>query len=127
LTLLLDTSAFIWWVTEDSRLGPKARSAVADPNRSVHFSAVSAWEIAIKRSLGKLEFDGDVGSLVAREDFDELPIQIVHAVEAESLPRHHSDPFDRMLIAQSRHESLVLLTGDRVFTRYDVELMPAHA
>jgi PIN domain nuclease of toxin-antitoxin system len=127
LTLLLDTSAFIWWVTEDARLGPKARSAVADPNRSVHVSAVSAWEIAIKRSLGKLEFDGDVVSLVAREDFDELPIQIVHAVEAESLPLHHRDPFDRMLIAQSRHEKLVLLTGDRVFTRYDVELMPAHA
>jgi PIN domain nuclease of toxin-antitoxin system len=127
LTLLLDTSAFIWWVTEDARLGPKARSAVADPNRSVHVSAVSAWEIAIKRSLGKLEFDGDVVSLVAREDFDELPIQIVHAVEAESLPLHHRDPFDRMLIAQSRHENLVLLTGDRVFTRYDVELMPAHA
>jgi PIN domain nuclease of toxin-antitoxin system len=127
LTLLLDTSTFIWWVTEDPRLGPKARSAVADPDRRVHVSAVSAWEIAIKRSLGKLEFDGDVGALVEREDFDELPIHIVHALEAEALPLHHRDPFDRMLIAQSRHEGLVILTGDRVFTRYEVELLPADA
>jgi PIN domain nuclease of toxin-antitoxin system len=127
LTLLLDTSAFIWWVTEDARLGPKARSAVADPDQRVHVSAVSAWEIAIKRSLGKLEFDGDVGALVEREDFDELPIQVAHALEEESLPLHHRDPFDRMLIAQSRRENLVILTGDRVFTRYDVQLLPAHA
>ena len=127
MTLLLDTSTFIWWVTEDPRLGPTARSAVADPHRRVHVSAVSAWEIAIKRSLGKLEFDGDVGALVEREDFDELPIHIAHALEAEALPLHHRDPFDRMLIAQSRHEGLVILTGDRVFTRYEVELMPADA
>ena len=127
MNLLLDTSAFIWWVTEDSRLGPQARSAVADPDRRVYVSAVSAWEIAIKRSLGKLRLEGDVGMLVEREDFDELPIDIVHALEAESLPPHHRDPFDRMLIAQSRHEGLVVLTGDRVFTRYDVELLPADA
>lgn len=127
MTLLLDTSAFIWWVTEDARLGPKARAAVADSDRRVHVSAVSAWEIAIKRSLGKLTFDGDVGALVDREDFDELPIRIAHALEAEALPLHHRDPFDRMLIAQSRHENLVILTADRVFTRYDVRLLPAHA
>jgi PIN domain nuclease of toxin-antitoxin system len=127
LTLLLDTSAFIWWVTDDARLGPKARAAVADPDRRVYVSAVSAWEIAIKRAHGKLELAGDVGALVEREDFDELPIHIVHALEAESLPLHHRDPFDRMLIAQSRHESFVILTGDRVFARYDVDLLPAHA
>lgn len=127
MTLLLDTSAFIWWVTEDERLGPKARAAVADPNRRIHVSAVSAWEIAIKRALGKLEFEGDVGALVEREDFDELPIHIAHALEAESLPLHHRDPFDRMLIAQGRREGLVVVTGDRIFSRYDVELMPAQA
>jgi PIN domain nuclease of toxin-antitoxin system len=127
VTLLLDTSAFIWWVTDDSRLGPRARAAVADPDRRVHVSAVSAWEIAIKRSLGKLAFDGDVGALVEGEDFAELPIRISHALESESLPLHHRDPFDRMLIAQSRHENLVLITGDRVFTRYDVDLLPAQA
>ena len=108
-------------------MGPRARSAVADPNRRIHVSAVSAWEIAIKRSLGKLEFDGDVGALVEQEDFDELPIRLVHALEAESLPLHHRDPFDRMLIAQSRHEGMVVLTGDRIFTRYDVQLLPASA
>jgi PIN domain nuclease of toxin-antitoxin system len=126
LNLLLDTSAFIWWVTDDDRLGPRARDAVADPSTRVHVSAVSAWEVAIKRSLGKLTFEGDVAALVETEDFDELPIRIAHALEAESLPHHHRDPFDRMLIAQSRHEGLIILTGDRLFTRYDVELMPAH-
>ena len=127
MRVLLDTSAFLWWVTADARLGPKARAVVADPSRRVYVSAVSAWEIAIKQSLGKLDLDGDVGELVEREEFDELPVRIAHALEAESLPLHHRDPFDRMLIAQSRREDLVLLTGDRVFTRYDVRLLPADA
>lgn len=125
MTLLLDTSAFIWWVTGDPRLGSRARAAMADAERQVFVSAVSAWEIAIKRGLGKLEFDGDVGALVRQEEFDELPISIAHAHEAESLPLHHRDPFDRVLVAQSRREGHVLLSGDRIFTRYDVELLPA--
>ena len=127
MTLLFDTSAFIWWITGDSRLGERARSALADPANDVFVSAVSAWEIAIKRSLGKLAFAGEVAALVEREDFQELPIRMVHAEEAEALPLHHRDPFDRMLVAQSRSESLVLVTSDRVFTRYDVRLLPAGA
>ena len=127
MTLLLDTSAFIWWLTDDDRLGPRARAAVADSSRRVHVSAVSAWEIAIKRSLGKLTFDGDVAALVESQDFDELPIRFAHGLEVESLPHHHRDPFDRMLIAQSRYEGMVVLTGDRIFTRYDVQLIPAGA
>ena len=127
MKLILDTSAFIWWITGDSRLGPRARATVADPGNGVLVSAVSAWEIAIKRSLGKLRFEGDVTTLVEREEFEELPVRIAHAEEAELLPLHHRDPFDRMLVAQSRQEGLVLLTSDRVFTRYDVPLLPADA
>ena len=127
MNLLLDTSVFIWWVTADERLGARARSAVADPASSVFVSAVSAWEIAIKRTMGKLEVEGDVDSLIEREEFDELPIRVVHTLEAESLPLHHRDPFDRMLIAQTRHEGMVLVTADRAIERYDVQLLPAHA
>lgn len=127
MNLLLDTSVFIWWVTADERLGARARAAMADPASSVFVSAVSAWEIAIKRALGKLELEGDVGDLIEREEFEELPICVVHALEAESLPPHHRDPFDRMLIAQSRRERMLLVSGDRVMTRYDVRLLPAHA
>ena len=127
MTLLLDTSVFIWWVTGDSRLGVRARAAIAAPERDVYVSAVSAWEIAIKRGLGKLAFNGDVGALVEQEEFDELPVRIAHALEAESLPLHHRDPFDRMLVAQSRQERLTLLSSDRIFVRYDVELLPANA
>lgn len=127
MRLLLDTSAFLWWVTADERLGPRARAAVADSETPVFVSAVSAWEIAIKRSLGKLEVEGDVGSLIEQEDFEELPIRVVHAREAESLPPYHRDPFDRMLIAQSRHEGMVLLTGDRTFVKYEVQLLRAQS
>ncbi|MBA3347149.1 MAG: type II toxin-antitoxin system VapC family toxin [Actinobacteria bacterium] len=127
LNLLLDTSVFIWWVTADERLGTRARAAMADPASSVFVSAVSAWEIAIKRALGKLDLEGDVGDLIEREEFEELPIRVVHALAAESLPPHHRDPFDRMLIAQSRREGMLLVSGDRVMTRYDVKLLPAHA
>jgi len=127
VNLLLDTSVFIWWITGDTRLAPRARAAVADPGNGVVVSAVSAWEIAIKRALGKLRFEGEVTALVEREEFEELPVRIVHAEEAELLPLHHRDPFDRMLVAQSRHEGLVLLTSDRVFTQYDVPLLPANA
>ncbi len=100
---------------------------MADPASSVFVSAVSAWEIAIKRALGKLDLEGDVGDLIEREEFEELPIRVVHALAAESLPPHHRDPFDRMLIAQSRREGMLLVSDDRVMTRYDVKLLPAHA
>ena len=127
MKLLLDTSAFLWWVTADERLGPRARAVVSESETTVFVSAVSAWEIAIKRSLGKLDVDGDVGRLIEQEDFEELPIRVVHALEAESLPHHHRDPFDRMLIAQSRHERMVLLTSDRTFVKYDVQILRAQS
>lgn len=88
-------------------------------------SAVSAWEIAIKRSLGKLRVEGDVAEWIEGEQFTELPVRGVHAVEAESLPLLHRDPFDRMLIAQTRHERMTLVTSDAKIARYEVEILAA--
>ena len=125
MKLLLDTSAFLWWLTEDRRLGSQARSAVAGSENVVFVSAASAWEIAIKRSLGKLEVEGDVLGWIEGAEFTELPVRVIHAYEAETLPLHHRDPFDRMLIAQSRHEGMTLVTSDAKIAQYDVEILAA--
>lgn len=127
MRLLLDTSAFLWWLTEDERLGPQARSAMAISENGVFVSAVSAWEIAIKRSLGKLDLSGDIAAWIEAEEFAELPVGVAHALEAELLPLHHRDPFDRMLVAQSRHENMTLVTSDRAISQYDVQILPANA
>lgn len=126
MRLLLDTHALIWWLTDDERLGPKERDAIADSETIVHVSAANLWEISIKASLGRIEVDAD--ELTARLEenaFVELPISWSHAVRAGSLPRHHDDPFDRMLIAQAQEEQLILVSYDGAFADYDVELMPA--
>ncbi|MHB1242911.1 MAG: type II toxin-antitoxin system VapC family toxin [Gaiellaceae bacterium] len=124
MRLLLDTNAFIWWVGDDARLGPSARSIIAEPDNDVFVSAASAWEIAIKRAKGKLGF-GDVETELERHSFETLAIEVAHGITAGGLPPHHRDPFDRVLIAQARHESLAIVTADDAFALYDVEIVPA--
>jgi len=119
--LLLDSHAFLWWLADAPELSEPARAAMADPANLVLVSAATIWEIGIKRALGRLE----VGSadLVAEIDanrFAELPITARHAATAAALPRHHEDPFDRMLLAQSQAESLVCITRDPAFEPYGV-------
>jgi PIN domain nuclease of toxin-antitoxin system len=123
--LLLDTHAFLWWLDDDSALGPTARAAVADGENIVFVSAATAWEIATKRASGKLEAPGDIAEWVRRNGFTELPIEIEHAASSAELPRHHRDPFDRMLVAQARSEELTLVTSDPEILRYDVETLDA--
>ena len=125
--LLLDTHVFLWWLRDDPKLGPKARAAIADPANAVFVSAATAWEIAVKRASGKLEAHGDVVEWIAESDFDELAIEVDHAVAAAELPRHHTDPFDRMLVAQAQLEELTLVARDDALERYDVELLDAAA
>jgi PIN domain nuclease of toxin-antitoxin system len=94
---------------------------VASPENRVLISAVTAWEIAIKRALGRLKFPLDrFDDIMQRMGFDALPILPAHAIVAGGLPRHHDDPFDRMLIAQALTESLTLVSGDEAVARYDV-------
>ena len=120
--LLLDTHVFLWWRGEPSRLSSKVRSSIATAD-VVFVSAVSAWEAAIKTSLGRLELPDTIEAGVLASGFEKLLISFSHAEQAASLPPHHRDPFDRMLVAQARAEGLTLVTHDRLLESYDVEIL----
>lgn len=125
--VLLDTHAFLWWLADDARLGPKARAVIADPENTVFVSAVSGWEIAIKAALGKLELDmpDSLDALVEDEGFVHLPITFFHGEQAGWLPPHHRDPFDRMLVAQAQAEGLRIVSGDPDIRSYGVRVLDA--
>ena len=125
--LLLDTHVFLWWISGDASLGLSARASIGDSGNQVFISAASVWEMSIKRQLGKLKAPEDLESLVERCGFEPLPIGLFHAQQAGSLPMHHRDPFDRMLIAQAQAEGLLLVTVDVEFPAYGVRLMDAGA
>jgi PIN domain nuclease of toxin-antitoxin system len=124
--LLLDSHAFLWWLAEDPKLKAEARQVMADPSSIVHVSAASIWELSIKAALGKLDLDGaDLVEEIEANGFVELPILARHSLAAANLPRHHEDPFDRMLIAQAQIEGLTIVTRDSAFRAYGVGLLPA--
>jgi PIN domain nuclease of toxin-antitoxin system len=123
--LLLDTHAFLWWLADDSALGPTARDAIADGDNIVFVSAATAWEIAVKRASGKLDAPGDIADWVRRNSFTALAIEIEHAALSAELPDHHRDPFDRLLVAQASIEKLTLVTADSDIVKYDVETLDA--
>ena len=126
MRLLLDTHAFLWWVFDDARLSPAARDLIADPAAEILFSAVSAWEIAIKARTGRLDLPADVPEFVAdqvrRNRFRVLPVELSHALRVHTLPDHHRDPFDRLLVAQAQVEAVPLLSRDSQPRAYEVEL-----
>ncbi len=124
MRLLLDTHALLWWL-EDERLGPAAAAAVRDPDSDVLASAASAWEIAIKARLGKLDAPSDLRDSLHEAQIRELCVTVEHGLAAGALPLHHADPFDRMLVAQARLERLTLVTNDPAMAAYDVALLAA--
>ena len=117
--ILVDTHVLLWALADDPRLTPRMRG-VLDTTQLRFLSAVSIWEIEIKRALGKLWIDGDVVAIAGRAGFSPLAITWDHAAEAGRLPPHHADPFDRLLIAQARIEGVPILTADQSFAAYDV-------
>lgn len=124
MNLLLDTHVYLWWLVDDPRIGACARESIAEPRWQVHVSAATVWEIAIKSALGRLTLDGtEAVSELEPNAFLELPIRAEHAARAGALPAIHSDPFDRMLIAQAQSERLTLVTADRRFIEYDVAVL----
>ena len=123
MRLLLDTHALLWWLADEG-LSDQARDAVADPANLVMVSAVSAWEISVKKALGKLTAPDDLERQVNEGGFAPLSISIAHGIAAGELPRHHDDPFDRMLIAQAFAEELTIVTHDKRFAGYDVSTLP---
>ena len=122
MKLLLDTHVFLWWRADSARLKRDLREVIATADL-VWISAASAWEVAIKQRLGKLRIEDSFASMVEDSKFEGLPITLGHAERAGLLPAHHSDPFDRMLIAQALVEGATLVTHDRQFARYDVPVL----
>lgn len=125
MKLLLDTCSFLWLVTENSqKITPKAETLFLDGRNRVLFSAVSAWEISIKWSIGKLELTSPVHEFLTKQillnKLTILPIHLEHAIKVAELPFHHKDPFDRLLIAQSIIEEIPLLSADPTFDLYGV-------
>lgn len=125
MNLLLDTHALLWWLADDPRLTAASRNAIADGSNLVSVSAASAWEISIKRALGKLESPPDLVSTVISSGLTPLPISLDHATLAGALPRHHDDPFDRMLVAQAMAERMTVVTADPAFAPYGVAVLEA--
>ena len=122
MNLLLDTHAYLWWLSDSAALGKRARATIADPETLVFVSAASIWEASVKSRLGRLDLkkDADLVAEIAGNEFEELAISARHARQAAALPPHHRDPFDRMLIAQATMEELRVVTRDPVFARYGV-------
>lgn len=120
--LLLDTHVFLWWRGEPSRLAPSVRDRIATAD-IVFVSAVTAWEAAIKVSLGRLELPDTIEAGVLASGFEKLLITFSHAERVAGLPPHHRDLFDRMLVAQAQAEGLTLVTHDGLLEPYEVEIL----
>ena len=127
MRVLADTHAWLWMLTDPDRLPARAAEVLADPTTQVFVSAASAWEIAIKYELGRLPLPEPPTSFVPARlrasGCDPLPIGHGHALAAGALPPHHRDPFDRLLIAQSRQLRIPLCSGDGAVSDYDVEIL----
>jgi PIN domain nuclease of toxin-antitoxin system len=118
--LLVDTHALLWWLTDDPALTPTARAAIAEPLDEPLVSAASVWEIAIKRALGKLDAPDGLPDEVTDAGFAWLPVAAQHAWAVRTLPLHHRDPFDRLLVAQALTEQVPIVTADPRFAQYGV-------
>jgi PIN domain nuclease of toxin-antitoxin system len=122
---LLDTHALLWWLDGGRRLSKESRSIIQDPDNEVYVSAASAWEIVLKKSIGKLVAPENLRPELDRHRFERLSIRFQHVAELQTLPPIHRDPFDRMLVAQSRIESLMIVTRDPNIPKYAVRTIRA--
>lgn len=124
--ILLDTHVWLWWFAGDRKLG-RETIALIKSAPEVKFSAASAWEISIKRALGKLVIrdELDIPQELERDGFSELPISVAHAAALHELPALHRDPFDRMLVAQAQVEGLTVVTADDAIAKYGIPTIDA--
>lgn len=126
MKLLLDTHTFIWWANEPGKLSKKVLEACENEKNDLILSVVSVWEMQIKIQLGKLELKHPLKRLIAKQQdrnkLQILPVTLAHVLALEKLPNHHHDPFDRLLIAQSKNEKLLLVSKDSIFSNYSVKL-----
>ena len=120
MRLLLDTHTLLWW--DEDRLPRRVVDAIQQADE-VHVSAVTAWEIAIKSTLGKIVARASVADAITDYGFTALPVTVHHADAVRALPGHHRDPFDRLLVVQAQTEDLTLVSRDRAFDAYDVDVL----
>lgn len=124
MRLLLDTHTFLWFVSDDNKLSATARLMIEDGDNEVMVSLASIWEIAIKVSIGKLllaePVESFVNAQIERNDIQLLPIHLSHAIKVATLPFHHRDPFDRLLVAQGLVEQLPIVGADNIFNDYGI-------
>jgi PIN domain nuclease of toxin-antitoxin system len=123
LRLLLDTHAALWWLSDEARLGEDAARQLADDTNQVLLSAAVVWEVAIKRSLGKLDTPDDFAPTLLRAGAQALAVTLEHAAVVERLPWHHRDPFDRLLVAQAEIERAALVSNDAALRPYGIALI----
>jgi PIN domain nuclease of toxin-antitoxin system len=124
---LIDANVLLWALTDHSRLSTNAARVLDDPSNQLFFSVAGLWELVIKTQIGKLKLPHPAAEFLKQELVDlqipVLPIEVRHVVRLERLPMHHRDPFDRVLIAQALEEDLTIVSSDRIFRRYSVELV----
>lgn len=125
MRFLLDTHTLLWWLSDPDVLSPEAREAIRNASNEICVSAASAWEIAIKKRIGKLQAPDDLETQIQENRFTPLPIDVRHALAVERLPPIHRDPFDRMLIMQARLEVLTLISRDDVIPQYEISVLRA--
>ena len=126
MQLLLDTHTFLWWITDDPQISAKALELMGDSRNDLYWSAASTWEVAIKYALGRLPLPDAPAIFLPAElgknRIESLPIVDTHAFQAGLLPRHHRDPFDRMLVAQAQAETLGIVSNDTKIRLYNVNV-----
>ena len=126
MNLLLDTCVLLWWLDDPTTLlSQQALTAIKEPDNKIIVSVVSAWEIAIKKALNKLEAPEDLKEMIIDSGFELMPVDYEHAWHVKDLPPHHKDPFDRLLVAQATVENLMLVTRDSWLNAYNVPILEA--
>jgi len=123
--ILIDTHVFLWWLQDNKLLGKISKKLIGDGTNEIYVSAVSIWEISIKKSLGKLQAPDGLVIIVEEEGFEKLDISLHHAELIANLPKIHNDPFDRMLIAQAMANGTELMTADTIIPQYSVKTIDA--
>jgi PIN domain nuclease of toxin-antitoxin system len=122
--LLVDSHVGLWWLDDHPAFGPQCREQLGAAEE-VFFSAVTPWELGIKRGLGRIVIPDGLADALTAAGFTPLSITVAHAERAPALPPHHRDPFDRMLVAQAQLEALTLVTADDTLRPYDIDLLDA--
>lgn len=123
MQLLLDTNIVIFWLNADKRVSQDLIDIISNSKHSCYISAASIWEIEIKASLGKLKIPDHYTDEISKQSFVELPISFIHAENVKALPDYHKDPFDRLIISQAIIERLTIVTLDRIFAKYPVDVL----